>query len=136
VKSLGVPIGYELFPGCTRQTREGLKRDGNCAIPAEEKADGILDGVLYNISNNFVAFLLWLISVALGGLLIGLGAPFWFDVARGLSRSLQVMKALTPGTKSAGEEQQVATPSAAAGASPPPRTPVEAFNTAIAALPN
>jgi AcrR family transcriptional regulator len=109
--AIGLPIGYENFPGCTKP-RPSVDI-GDC------KAGTVL---------QYVA---WALSVLLGGLLIGLGAPFWFDVAQGLSKSLQVLKAVGGRVR----EKEEAGPAAAVGASPPPRTPVEAFRTAIDALP-
>ncbi|MEJ1963389.1 MAG: hypothetical protein WDO56_18280 [Gammaproteobacteria bacterium] len=73
----------------------------------------------------------WFLSVLLAGLLIGLGAPFWFDLARGLTRSAQLLRAAGLGSKE--QKPAAAAPVADASASPPPRTPVEAFKVAIAA---
>jgi hypothetical protein len=74
----------------------------------------------------------WFLSVLLAGFLIGLGAPFWFDLARGLTRSAQLLRAVGVGQK---KEEAAAAPAANvdSSASPPPRTPVEAFKVAIAA---
>lgn len=37
-------------------------------------------------------FALWLFSVLLTGILIGLGGPFWYDAVRGLARAVQVVR--------------------------------------------
>jgi hypothetical protein len=74
----------------------------------------------------------WFVSVLLAGVLVGLGAPFWFDLARGLTRSAQIMRAAGVGSKD--EKKPAATVVVTkAGSSSPPQTPVEAFKVAIAA---
>lgn len=153
LKSIGLPIGYENFPGCSKPGAAGASADkpagagasangdpavaavdiGNCAlVPAEVRGKGAWAGIAHNVWNAFPQFLFWIACVLLGGLLIGLGAPFWFDLAQGLSKSLQVLKAVGGGREREKDEQAAAV---AAGTSPPPRNPVEAFTTAIAALP-
>ncbi len=132
LKEIGLPIGYENFPGCTRRNGAVPIDVGDCAkVPKDGK--GAWSGIRYNASEQTPQFLFWMFCVTLGGLLIGLGAPFWFDLAQGLSKSLQVLKALSSGREK--EKDEAAATAAAQGASPPPRNPVEAFTTAIAALP-
>ena len=118
LKTMGVPVGYDYYPWCAGKKSDGTFIDSQCPLA----------------SNNWTAtlkFLAWVFSVLLAGLLIGLGAPFWFDLATGLSNSLKLLKAMGAGEKSEkGEETGRSVP---AGADVPPRTPVEAFRTAIAA---
>jgi hypothetical protein len=126
---VGLPIGYENFPGCLKPGIRTSVDIGDCNMPAEVK--GFLSGMWHNATQRTPQFLFWVVSVILGGLLIGLGAPFWFDVAQGLSKSLQVLKAVGRRER----ETEEPAPAATAGVSPPPRNPVEAFTTAIDALP-
>lgn len=129
VIDVGLPIGYENFPGCLKPGIRTSVDVGDCTMPQEVK--GFLGGMWHNATQRTPQFLFWIVSVVLGGLLIGLGAPFWFDVAQGLSKSLQLLKAA--GARERDKEEPA--PLTTAGVSPPPRNPVEAFTTAIAALP-
>lgn len=139
LQSDGLPMGYDLYPGCARQIRSGSFADGRCAVKSDTADVGAWEGFVYNLKNDQLGMLFWFVSVLLGGLLVGLGAPFWFNVASGLSGALQVLKAFKgsssakdgEGTIGGGSLSLVANP----GESPPPRTPVEAFTTAIAAAP-
>jgi hypothetical protein len=129
VIDVGLPIGYENFPGCLKPGIRTSVAVGDCTMPPEVK--GFVSGMWHNAIERTPQFLFWIVSVVLGGLLIGLGAPFWFDVAQGLSKTLQVLKAAGRPER----EKEEPAPTTTAGASPPPRNPVEAFTTAIAALP-
>jgi hypothetical protein len=139
LQSDGLPLGYDHFPGCAWQIRSGSVADGRCNVKDVNGDAGAWDGIWYNLENDTVAVLFWFASVLLGGLLVGLGAPFWFSVARGLSSALQVLKALKGSSSAKGSEGGIAEGNfpfvASPGESPPPRTPVEAFTTAIAAAP-
>jgi hypothetical protein len=128
---VGLPIGYDNFPGCLKPTRNSVDL-GDCSELKGSK--DFLANVEHNVRTHKGDFAFWVMSVLLGGLLIGLGAPFWFDVAQGLSKSLQLLKAFGGGREQEKKEEAAAA-AVASGASPPPRTPVEAFTTAIAALP-
>ena len=68
----GFPIGWEYFPYCAHGSTRGL-------------CDDVQPGMGY-----LGQVLVWLLGVLLGGLLIGLGGPFWFDVIRKLTRALNV----------------------------------------------
>lgn len=108
---LGVPVGHTLFPYC--QAPAGLQK-----APCGTATAGDWLG--------------WAFSTLLAGLLIGLGAPFWFDLAQGLTKSLQLLRALKPSSKD--EEQKPEQPQqAVSGADPPPRNVVEAFTRAASA---
>jgi len=136
LKTDGLPIGYDMYPGCTSHTKDKPFRDARCAGSMEEEGTGLIERIYSNAGRDRFGFAFWVLSVLLGGLLVGLGAPFWFDVASGLSRSLQLMKALKGTTEKKASETEGDQPAPASGGSaPPPRTPVEAFTTAIAALP-
>lgn len=140
LQSDGLPLGYDLFPGCVGQIKTSSAADKRCNIKGVTGYAGVWAGIWYNLKNDTGGMLSWFASVLLGGVLVGLGAPFWFNVSRGLSSALQLLKALR-GTASSnsGDGANIAerSPSfpASIGESPPPRTPVEAFSTAIAAAP-
>lgn len=114
LRTLGVPIGHDFYPYCS-----GENKDTRC--PGEQDK--------WYKNPVKIAWWSWFGSVLLAGLLIGLGAPFWFDLASGLSKSLGVLKSLGVGEKTKTEEKATSL----AGADVPPRTPVEAFKTAAAA---
>ncbi len=77
--SLGVPIGWRYPAGPFMAHNSGgfLKTIGN---------------LLNSIGQDPAGFLIWMFKVFITGLLIGLGAPFWFDVARKLSQIKQAFK--------------------------------------------
>jgi hypothetical protein len=73
------------------------------AIPAGKrkkivKFDGVDACILNTALNDLAGFALWLLMVVMTGVLIGLGAPFWFDVAKRLA---QIRKGLQSATASA-----------------------------------
>jgi len=67
LESLGIPIGWNYFPV---KSGKAIHQGWRC----------ILD------------YAVWLLSVFITGLLIGLGAPFWFEVAQRLSEVRQAFK--------------------------------------------
>lgn len=119
LRTLGVPIGNDYYPWCEGKNENSGFTDSAC----KSQPDSFYE--LLKTSEGWG----WFGSVLLAGLLIGLGAPFWFDLASGLSKSLGVLKSLGVGENAKTEEK--ATPPE--GADVPPRTPVEAFKTAAAA---
>ena len=50
------------------------------------KSDWVIASVIKTAMNDPTGFFRWLFSVIITGVLIGLGAPFWFDVAKRLSQ--------------------------------------------------
>jgi len=64
--SLGVPIGWDYFPA------------NNNKINSPEV-------------NGAISYLIWFFKVLITGLLIGLGAPFWFEVAQKLTQFKQAL---------------------------------------------
>lgn len=92
--ALGVPIGWQLYPNCPYgDTPEAWAMSSpKCkAIPMDKRGIGqgkslFLVSLAKTFFYDFTGFILWL-SVAVGtGVLIGLGAPFWFDVAKRLAQ--------------------------------------------------
>ncbi len=65
--SLGLPIGWRYFPA-----------DAN--------------GSSGEITHDWFAYIAWVFKVLVTGLLIGLGAPFWFEIAAKLTRMKQGLK--------------------------------------------
>lgn len=66
-------IGWNGWPVCTVET------DKRCALER-----GSLEGVL--------AYVFWLLGVVFTGLLAGLGAPFWYDLIKAVSRAWRVSR--------------------------------------------
>lgn len=84
--ALGVPIGNEYFPHCRLFGDDELFT--TCAGPVWP---GGVDTALWNERLRFLGhILLWLVPVTITGMLIGLGAPFWFDVAKRLAQVRQM----------------------------------------------
>lgn len=125
LRTLGVPIGHDFYPYCSGENNDGSRNKEHSR--KDTRCPGEQDKWYENPMK--ITWWSWFGSALLAGLLIGLGAPFWFDLASGLSKSLGVLKSLGVGEKTKTEDK--ATPPA--GADVPPRTPVEAFKTAAAA---
>ena len=91
--STGLPIGWNFYPHCPTSTpQEGVApHDTDCgpvialAKEADIKADSTLAWIYTTLKLDFLGFLQWLFVVIVTGMLIGLGGPFWFDVARRLA---------------------------------------------------
>jgi len=85
--ALGVPIGNEYFPHC--------RMFGDDAHPTTCVGPSWPSGVGSGLWTERLRFLghvlLWLVPVAITGVLIGLGAPFWFDVAKRLAGVRQML---------------------------------------------
>ncbi len=99
----GGTTGNESLKNVDRQLRElsgagipiGLDRWPHCLINGET-ADC---QVFLNIQTWPIAFLLWLLSCILTGVFMGLGAPFWFDVAKRMSAVRTVFRGLDTAAK-------------------------------------
>ena len=132
--TLGVPIGFDYFPIC----RQAQGKSPASAAAANAANRNYLDPKCRTTASSFglledTTFWGWLGSVIITGFLIGLGSPFWFDLVRGLSQSIRLLK-------SADDDSKIAPQTAAASVSErvptaPPQNPVEAFTTAMAAAP-
>jgi hypothetical protein len=87
--AMGVPIGAEYFPHCRIFGRHDLST--TCSGPGWPS--GVGDGLWPERFAFMGHVLLWLVPVVITGMLIGLGAPFWFDVAKRLSEVRQMFGA-------------------------------------------
>lgn len=84
--AMGVPIGGAYFPHCRMFGRHDLST--TCAGPAWPSD---ATGDAWSARFRFIGHvLLWLVPVVITGMLIGLGAPFWFDVAKRLAEVRQM----------------------------------------------
>jgi hypothetical protein len=91
--ALGVPLGWKLYPRCpyggtAEEWGRSSPRCKEIPLDSREKIadyDGYGTRVINTALNDFAGFALWLLVVVMTGILIGLGAPFWFDVAKRLS---------------------------------------------------
>ena len=114
--TLGVPMGWSIYPDCPYGDETAwLKSDQKCQSILKAKRDpdnrllcwpgndSICASVLTTAYQDFFGFLLWLILTVITGMLIGLGAPFWFDVAKRMSQIRQGVRA-----RASGEERMSA----------------------------
>jgi len=91
--ALGIPIGWKFYPNCPfGKSKEEAQWERVCKackdLPKElrdKSSDDALFGLITTIKNDKIGFLIWLFKVIITGVLIGLGAPFWFDVAKRIS---------------------------------------------------
>jgi len=77
ITGLDLPIGWSYFPSCLRHNDAGEivpSADPRCPEAGETGWD-LESGTFWS----------WLAQVLVTGLLIGLGAPFWYDLARRLA---------------------------------------------------
>jgi hypothetical protein len=102
--AMGVPIGAEYFPHCRIFGRHDLST--TCSGPGWPSGVGdglwperfafmghVLLWLVPVVITGMLHVLLWLVPVVITGMLIGLGAPFWFDVAKRLSEVRQMFGA-------------------------------------------
>ena len=102
--SLGLPFGVEYFPYCRYGALDDHARypcKGNG--PAEPLDDPSRGAAVSTVSASklFFEYLLWAFRVAITGILIGLGGPFWYDAVRGLTRTLQMARGRSDAASSA-----------------------------------
>jgi hypothetical protein len=90
---MGLPIGWNRYPNCLQ--KEPASLDGRCrnalshvqsACPDAAACATIWSSVWATAGVDTSEFLKWLFAAIVTGVLIGLGGPFWFDVARKLSQ--------------------------------------------------
>lgn len=88
----GLPVGWLYFPGCVADESHSIdklcRKHGsvNAHSPSQRGTAPFLDSLLFD---RFA----WVFRVVVTGLMIGLGGPFWFDVARRLAA---LRKGLSP----------------------------------------
>lgn len=98
LRALGVPIGWDFYPNCPFGKDEAklLKACPDCEdiiLKSKTiKCDGLSTCLLSTLANDVIGFMVWLIKVIITGILIGLGAPFWFDVSKRLSQIRRGLK--------------------------------------------
>jgi hypothetical protein len=87
---LGLPIGWEFYPNCPtdRPPATLINYDPQCktalaSLPEDAAAEkrSTIGRILKTALEDPWGFLKWLFVVIITGTLIGLGGPFWFDVA-------------------------------------------------------
>ena len=98
LRDLGVPIGWDYYPNCSFGKNE-IKLSKACLdckdiiLENEDKnCKGFWACLLTTFKSDVVGFMAWVMKVIVTGILIGLGAPFWFDVAKRLSQIRKGLK--------------------------------------------
>ncbi|MBZ0090995.1 MAG: hypothetical protein K8F27_02045 [Sulfuricellaceae bacterium] len=89
--AFGLPVGWSYYPYCIPP--DGLKQiDLLCrpAVPAQAAASQPRAALLWLYHNGQFPF--WLLSAVVTGLLLGLGGPYWFDLAMSLGRVRDILK--------------------------------------------
>ncbi len=96
--ALGVPIGWDFYPNCP-YSADGKdpaweKSGSKCKDITKRKHTSpyVPERVGFTASNDVAGFAVWVITVIITGILIGLGAPFWFDVAKRLAQIRKGLK--------------------------------------------
>jgi len=140
LSGLGVPIGWTeerkraaaLWPERQRDVCEpagkpprDVKSDEKC-VAGEKRGK--------RIGLGFPTDAWVLLSLLLGGLLVGLGGPFWYDIVTSLTNIRNIARGQqAPASASATPVPGTAPPGAGGAAeTPQPRTPVDAFKAAQA----
>ncbi|MBI1186662.1 MAG: hypothetical protein GC206_04920 [Alphaproteobacteria bacterium] len=91
----GLPIGYMAYPYCLENAVLIVAQDPRCPrinraagaeVPPNPPFSEILSNAGARVSAPGGGGFLWFISVLVAGGLIGLGAPFWYDVFRRIAR--------------------------------------------------
>jgi hypothetical protein len=138
---LGVPVGWTeerkraaaFWPAWKRQTCEKTGEQPRY-IKAGEKC-GTGETLAMSIGFGIPTDLSVLLGLLLGGLLVGLGGPFWYDMVNSLTSIRNIARGQGQGTPT--QSAQTTPAGAAPGAggakeTPQPRTPVDAFKAARA----
>ena len=91
-----LPIGWDLFPNCpVSSTDVRCTNYWQAACTGDQGTLECREDVA-KISNVVALsgglFLTWLIGVLMTGLLVGMGAPFWYDVVSGIARAAQDLR--------------------------------------------
>lgn len=126
-QSQGLPVGYMMYPHCQNSpAMPAVQFDARCGLPGVRSQPTTDLDVLQSLSNFWfsTAGWLWMLSVLLAGGLIGLGAPFWYQLFRRLAR-------IVPAAQSVRAVMQPET-----APTPSPATHREAVRDANAATPN
>jgi hypothetical protein len=111
LEQLGLPIGGRYFPYC-KANPDGRFADPRCdsATRWEESAWSDRVGAVMVVPQ----FWSWLLSILVTGALIGLGAPFWFDIYKKVAAlalpgmSEAVRKAISPAASTSPPDGPVA----------------------------
>lgn len=126
-QDIGLPIGWNYYPNCFAAST----RDSRCesifnATDERSSTPHNASSIYKTFRADIGAGLLWLLTVILTGTLIGLGAPFWFDLAMRLSQVRQAFtgKASAPSANDqppAATARETAIGKASARVLPPPQ---------------
>jgi hypothetical protein len=119
-QEMGLPIGWAYYPNCFEQSGhdphcgKALNHARERNAVAGANAD-LRSSLLLTACHDVTGFLLWLFTVVLTGVLIGLGGPFWYDLAMRLS---QVKQAIAGKPAGQAEAEQVPAPATPQGKQP------------------
>ena len=91
LNSLSLPIGHGYFPYCKAEYANKFAQDARCDRAATIK-DSSVGGRILSTPDGWA----WLFNTLVAGLLIGLGAPFWF-------KTYQFLAALVPQSRTGAE---------------------------------
>lgn len=86
--TIGVPVGWSFYPYCA--PADGQQIEARCASAAKPAAPS--DGNAWAKLRYAGQFYFWLLCVLVTGMLIGLGGPYWFDIATSLSRFREILR--------------------------------------------
>jgi hypothetical protein len=134
---IGLPIGWTKQNATLNPFADACSKNGAVRILAK--------GESCDSDETPETFGLWpviklIASLLLGGLLIGLGAPFWYDAVTGLTNIRNIAKDVGGGDKKAAAPNAAAAPGTGQALTPKtpdrpqPATPVGAFNVSQAAM--
>lgn len=88
-QKMGLPMGWTYYPNCFQKgvSDPDCKRIIKPATLTPIASEASLPASLWQtLCSDPGGFFLWLFTVAITGVLIGLGGPFWFDIAMKLSQ--------------------------------------------------
>lgn len=106
-QAFGLPVGWAYYPYCVAPDG-AAQADSRCGKAPARQAGENRQGVRAFLSDvhDRGRPLLWFVSAIVTGFLIGLGGPYWFDLAMSLSRLRDFLK----GGQSRSGEQAAAPP--------------------------
>jgi len=90
-QELGLPIGWSYYPNCFGAGAGDPRCKPVLEATSKSAAQCKVESIRKTFARDPAAALLWLFTVIFTGILIGLGGPFWFDLAMRLSQVRQAI---------------------------------------------
>lgn len=138
LKTSGIPIGYDFAPWeqANRECKNKCEKDSVkdtgkvCEKDCKKKCEEKCENEKYSRLPTEI-YVRWFVSVLLGGFLIGLGGPFWFNVFQKFTAFSSIARRMQSAVQK--PKEQATIPVTGTGQAPEESDPVKIFETAAMA---